>query len=69
MDIRKKLAIGLVALMPLSLAACSDEDDDGAVTDEEVNQVDEGVEEGIDETEDELDEGADEVDDTGDTTN
>lgn len=63
MDIRKKIAIGLVALMPLSLAACSDEDNDGAVTDEEVNQVDEGLEEGANELGDELEEGAEETED------
>jgi hypothetical protein len=48
-DIRKKVAIGLVALRPLSPAACSDEDNDGPVTAEEVNQVDEGLEEGANE--------------------
>lgn len=50
MNFRKKTAIALVALMPFSVAACDDEDDDGA-------------EEGAEELGDELEEGADEIDD------
>lgn len=63
MHIRKNLAIGLVALMPLSLAACSDEDNDGAVTDEEVDQIDETLEEGANEVAEELEQGAEETED------
>lgn len=63
MDIRHKIAIGLVALMPLSLAACSDEDNDGAVTDEEVGEVDEALDEGAEQLQDEIEEGAEETED------
>lgn len=63
MGFRKKTAIALVALMPLSVAACSDEDDDGAVTDEEVGEVEESLEEGVQELEEEVEEGADELED------
>ncbi|HEX2152922.1 MAG TPA: hypothetical protein VHL52_02980 [Acidimicrobiia bacterium] len=63
MELRKKVAIGLVALMPLSVAACSDEDDDGAVTDEEVGEIDESLEEGAQDLQEEIEEGADEADD------
>lgn len=63
MELRKKVAIGLVALMPLSAAACSDEDDDGAVTDEEVGEIDESLEEGAQDLQEEIEEGADEADD------
>lgn len=65
MEVRKKIAIGLVALMPLSLAACSDEDNDGAVTDEEMGEIDESLEEGAQDLQEEIEEGADEVDDNG----
>jgi hypothetical protein len=63
MELRKKVAIGLVALMPLSAAACNDEDDDGAVTDEEVGEIDESLEEGAQDLQEEIEEGADEADD------
>lgn len=63
MDLREKTAIALVALMPLSVAACTDEDDDGAVTDEEVGELEESLEEGAQQLEEEAEEGADEVDD------
>ena len=53
-----------------ALGACSDDDGDGAVTDEEVDQVDEGaedleeeVDEGADEVEEEIEEGEEEVED------
>lgn len=62
MQFRKKTAIALVALMPFSVAACDDEDDDGAVTDEEVGELDDAAEEGAEELGDELEEGADEID-------
>lgn len=63
MNFRKKTAIALVALMPLSVAACTDEDDDGAVTDEEVGEVEESLEEGAEQLEEEVEEGAEEADD------
>jgi hypothetical protein len=62
--LRKLVATSLVASLALFGAACGDDEDgDGANTDEELNQLDEGAEDGADELEDELDEGADEVDD------
>lgn len=63
MEFRKKTAVALVALMPLSVVACSDEDDDGAVTDEEVGELDESLDEGAQQLEEEIEEGADELDD------
>jgi hypothetical protein len=63
MNFREQTAIALIALMPFSLAACEDEDDDGAVTDEEVGQIDEEAEESADQLEEEVDEGAEETDD------
>lgn len=39
MRLRQTMAAGLIALMPFTLAACADEDGDGAVTDEEVPGV------------------------------
>jgi hypothetical protein len=63
MNLRKKIAIALVALMPISLAGCSDEDDDGAVTDEEVGELEEGAEEAGEQLQEEVEEGAEEADD------
>lgn len=63
MDFRNKIAIALVASMPFSVAACTDEDDDGAFTDEEVGEVEESLEEGAEQLEEEVQEGADELDD------
>ena len=68
---RKLAALGLVTSLSLFGAACGDDEDgDGATTDEEVNEVDEGAEdvgedidEGADDLGEEVDEGADEVDD------
>ena len=64
------LFAGLMTLGLGGLAACSDEDGDGAVTDEEVDQVDEGVEDADeelddagDEMEEEMEEGEEEVED------
>jgi hypothetical protein len=51
MRVRKMIAACLVAAMPFSVAACTDEDDDGAVTDEEIGELDEEVDEGVDEME------------------
>jgi len=50
-------------VLGLSLVACSDEDGDGAVTDEEIDQIDEELEDLTDEIEEEIDEGSDEVED------
>lgn len=63
MYLRKKIAVALVALMPLSLAACSDEDDDGAVTDEEIGELREGAEEAGEQIQEEIEEGAEEAND------
>lgn len=59
---RQKMAIALVASLPFFVTACSDEDDDGAVTDEEVGELEESLEEGAQQLEEEAEEGADEVD-------
>lgn len=59
MQLKKLIAAALVATMPLTLAACADEDNDGVTTDEEVEQMEDGLEEGADQVED----GADELDD------
>jgi hypothetical protein len=53
---------GLAIAASLSFVACSDEDGDGAETDEEVDQVDEQVEDTGDQIEEEVDEGQEEVD-------
>ncbi len=47
----------------VSVAACSDEDGDGAVTDEEIDQIDEELEDLGDDIEEEIDEGTAEVED------
>lgn len=61
---RKLAALGLVASLSLVGAACGDDEDgDGATTDEEVNEVDEGAEDVGNEVGEEVEEGADEVDD------
>ncbi|MGV3757917.1 MAG: hypothetical protein ACO1PW_00040 [Actinomycetota bacterium] len=46
---------GLFGLGSLGLAACSDEDGDGGTTDEEIQDVEEGVEDMGDEIEEEVD--------------
>ena len=46
---------GLFGLGSLGLAACSDEDGDGGTTDEEIQDVEEGVEDMGDEVEEEID--------------
>ena len=58
---RRITALSFAALLALTGAACSDEDGDGAETDEEVDQVDEQLEDTGDDVEEELDEGQDEV--------
>lgn len=40
---RARLAVAALALFALPLAACSDEDGDGATTDEEIEKVEKGV--------------------------
>ena len=67
---RTAVAGALVALVALGggLTACSDEDGDGATTDEEVEELDEGSEDVQDQVEEEIDEGQNETDD-GDDTN
>ena len=67
---RTAAAGALVALLALSggLTACSDEDGDGAGTDEEVEEIDEESEDIQDQVEEEVDEGQNETDD-GDDTN
>ena len=56
-------ALGLAALVGagsiLGVAACSDEDGDGGETDEEIQDIEEGVDEATDAVEDEVDEEVD----------
>ena len=61
--IRRASALAAVASLALVGAACSDEDGDGADTDEEIEQLDETGEDVGNEIEEEVDEGADEVED------
>ncbi len=57
-----KLTAGLfAATLALGLGACSDEDNDGATTDEEVNQVDDAVDSGASEVQEEVDQGQQEA--------
>ena len=57
MQLKRLIAAGLIALMPLTIAACGqDEDGDGAVTDEEVTDASNAVDEATDEMEEEMDE-------------
>lgn len=56
------LAAGMVGALALGgVTACSDEDGDGAVTDEEVGEIDDGAEDAGDELEQEIDEGNEEA--------
>ena len=62
--LRKIVGVSAIASVSLfGITACSDEDGDGATTDEEVNELDETVEDGADAGERELQEGRDEVED------
>ena len=61
-------ALAVALVFGGGLTACSDEDGDGANTDEEVEELDEGAEDVQDQVEEEIDEGQDETDD-GDDTN
>ena len=62
--LRKFLAALFAASLLLVPAACSDEDGDGATTDEEVDQLDETGEDIGNEVEEEVDQGEEEVDDS-----
>ncbi len=54
---RKLTAAIFVATLALGLGACTDEDADGARSDEEVGQVDDALEGGANEVQEEVDEG------------
>ena len=54
-------ALAAVAVLGLTGAACSDEDGDGATTDEEIERIDEGLEDAGEELDEELDEGRNEA--------
>ena len=57
MNIRRgaRVAVAGLALFALPLAACADEDKDGATTDEEIQDVREGVDKAEDEVREEID--------------
>ena len=54
-------AAAMVAALALGGAACSDEDGDGATTDEEVGEIEERVSEGADQVQEEIDQGQEEA--------
>ncbi len=57
-DTSRKLTAGLfAAVLALGLSACTDEDSDGATTDEKVGNVDDAVDQGADEVQQEVHEG------------
>lgn len=58
---RRIAAVSAVAILGLGGAACSDEDGDGATTDEEVDQVDESTEDMGNELEEEVNQGEEEA--------
>ena len=60
---QKLLASLFAGALVLSPIACSDEDGDGAVTDEEVDELEEKGNDAGDELEQEVDEGQNEVED------
>jgi gas vesicle protein len=60
--LRRVGAAAAVATLLFAPTACSDEDGDGAKSDEEVDQVDEQMEDTGDQIEEEIDEGDKEVD-------
>ncbi len=63
-NLTRTFAVGvLTAGVVLGGVACSDEDGDGATTDEEVGELDEEVDEGADKLEQEVDAGQDEAED------
>jgi hypothetical protein len=51
----------MVAALALGGVACSDEDGDGATTDEEVGEIEERVSEGADQVEEEVEQGQEEA--------
>lgn len=55
------LTAAIMAVGMGGLAACTDEDGDGAELDEEIGEIDETIEDGVDEVEEELDEAEEEV--------
>jgi hypothetical protein len=59
--LRRISVAAIAAASLLTFAACSDEDGDGAESDEEIDQVDEQLEDTGDQLEEEIDEGQDEV--------
>ena len=59
----RRTAIAALTATLIFAPACSDEDNDGAKTDEEIDQVDEQVEDTGDQVDQEVDEGQEEVDD------
>jgi hypothetical protein len=65
MRTKKLIATSIAGLIILggSITACSDEDGDGAVTDEEVDSAEEKGQDAKDEVEEEIDEGEDEIND------
>lgn len=60
---KKTIAASLIAVLSLVGAACSDEDGDGAVVDEEIEQVDEFVEDVADQLEEEVEQADREITD------
>ena len=58
---RRIASVALAATLVLAPACGDDEDGDGAETDEEIDQIDEGAEDLGDDLEEELDEGEEEV--------
>lgn len=55
-------AAALAATLALGGVACSDEDGDGATTDEEIGELDQNVDEGTDQLQEEVEEGQEEID-------
>ena len=62
---RRIAASVLVAACALGAVACSDEDGDGAVTDEETGEIDETIDSIGNEIEEEVDRGAEETNENG----
>ena len=60
---RRLLATGAFTFGAMFLVACSDEDGDGAETDEEIGEVENEVDEAEDQVETEVDEAEDELED------
>ncbi len=58
--LRRVLGIIFAATLVFGAAACSDEDGDGATTDEETDQITDDVDDGTDEIQQQVDEGAEE---------